>query len=91
MKKILLASTILVGTAGFAAADNANFTFSGSAYVGAGYETAGGVFDTPERRAELEKRLRDAVFRIQDESVRHRFHRARRGPPPPPARSRDEG
>ncbi|MCB1336535.1 MAG: hypothetical protein KDK10_03430 [Maritimibacter sp.] len=44
MKKILLASTILVGTAGFAAADNANFTFSGSAYVGAGYETAGGVF-----------------------------------------------
>ncbi|PHP64880.1 DNA primase [Zhengella mangrovi] len=36
-------------------------------------ETAGGVFDTPERRAELEKRLRDAVFRIQDESVRHHY------------------
>ncbi len=34
MKKILLASTILAGTAGFAAADNANFTFSGSAYTG---------------------------------------------------------
>ncbi len=37
MKKILLASTILVGTAGFAAADNANFTFSGEAYLGAEY------------------------------------------------------
>ncbi len=34
MKKILLASTMLVGTAGFAAADNANFTWSGSAYAG---------------------------------------------------------
>ena len=34
MKKILLASTILAGTAGFAAADNANFTFSGAAYTG---------------------------------------------------------
>ncbi len=34
MKKILLASTILAGTAGFAAADNANFTFSGEAYMG---------------------------------------------------------
>ncbi len=34
MKKILLASTILAGTAGFAAADNANFTFSGEAYTG---------------------------------------------------------
>jgi len=37
MKKILLASTILAGTAGFAAADNANFTFSGEAYVGAAF------------------------------------------------------
>ena len=37
MKKILLASTILVGTAGFAAADTANFTFSGSAAVGFAY------------------------------------------------------
>ncbi|MFP1632380.1 DNA primase [Zhengella sp. ZM62] len=36
-------------------------------------ETAAGMFDTPERRAELEKRLRDAVFRIQDESVRHHY------------------
>ena len=44
MKKILLASTILVGTAGFAAADNANFTFSGSAYVGGAYETTGAIF-----------------------------------------------
>jgi len=39
MKKILLASTILAGTAGFAAADNANFTFSGSAYMGMAYST----------------------------------------------------
>jgi len=37
MKKILLASTILAGTAGFAAADNANFTFSGSAYTGVAF------------------------------------------------------
>lgn len=37
MKKILLASTILVGTAGFAAADSANFTFSGKASVGFAY------------------------------------------------------
>mgnify|MGYP002403092172 FL=1 len=37
-------------------------------------ETAGGVFDTPERRAELEKRLRDLTSRIRDESVR--FHYA---------------
>jgi outer membrane protein OmpU len=37
MKKILLASTILVGTAGFAAAETANFTFSGKASVGFGY------------------------------------------------------
>ena len=37
-------------------------------------ETAGGVFDTPERRAELEKTLRELTGRIQDESVR--FHYA---------------
>lgn len=37
MKKILLASTILVGTAGFAAAETANFTFSGEAAVGFAY------------------------------------------------------
>src|SRR5690606_6248928 len=35
-------------------------------------ETAGGVFDTPERRAELEKRLRELSGRIRDENVR--FH-----------------
>lgn len=35
-------------------------------------ETAGGVFDTPERRAELEKRLRELTARIRDESLR--FH-----------------
>ncbi|MEJ2022933.1 MAG: hypothetical protein P8X43_13145 [Maritimibacter sp.] len=37
MKKILLASTILVGTAGFAAADTANFSFSGAAGFGVAY------------------------------------------------------
>jgi DNA primase len=37
-------------------------------------ETAGGVFDTPERRAELEKTLRELASRIRDESVR--FHYA---------------
>ncbi|KQZ14179.1 MULTISPECIES: DNA primase [unclassified Mesorhizobium] len=35
-------------------------------------ETAGGVFETPERRAELEKTLRELTNRIRDESVR--FH-----------------
>lgn len=35
-------------------------------------ETSGGVFDTPERRAELEKTLRELTSRIRDESVR--FH-----------------
>jgi len=44
MKKILLASTILVGSAGIAAADNANFTFSGMAFFGVGYETTGATF-----------------------------------------------
>ncbi len=33
-------------------------------------ETSGGVFDTPERRAELEKTLRALTSRIKDESVR---------------------
>ncbi|MEO4000413.1 DNA primase [Mesorhizobium sp. CAU 1732] len=36
-------------------------------------ETAGGVFDTPERRAELEKRLRELTSRIQDESLRRHY------------------
>ncbi|HVW56837.1 MAG TPA: DNA primase [Rhizobiaceae bacterium] len=35
-------------------------------------ETQGRTFDTPERRAELDKRLRDLTSRIHDESVR--FH-----------------
>ena len=35
-------------------------------------ETAGGVFETPERRAELEKTLRELASRIKDESVK--FH-----------------
>ncbi len=35
-------------------------------------ETAGGIFDTPERRADLEKTLRELTSRIRDESVR--FH-----------------
>ncbi|MEJ2035024.1 MAG: hypothetical protein P8X69_02555 [Maritimibacter sp.] len=39
MKKILLASTILVGTAGVAAADTANVSFSGSAGFGVAYNT----------------------------------------------------
>jgi hypothetical protein len=34
MKKILLASTILAATAGFAVADNAAFSFTGKAYTG---------------------------------------------------------
>jgi DNA primase len=37
-------------------------------------ETSGGVFDTPERKAELEKTLREITGRIKDESVR--FHYA---------------
>lgn len=37
-------------------------------------ETSGGVFDTPERRAELEKRLRELTGRVRDESLR--FHYA---------------
>ncbi|MBA3448661.1 MAG: DNA primase [Pseudaminobacter sp.] len=36
-------------------------------------ETSGGVFDTPERRAELEKTLRDLTSRIRDESVRYHY------------------
>ncbi|MEZ5809869.1 MAG: DNA primase [Rhizobiaceae bacterium] len=36
-------------------------------------ETGAGTFDTPERRAELEKTLRDIVFRIKDESVRRHY------------------
>lgn len=36
-------------------------------------ETAGKVFDTPERRAELEKSLRALASTIQDESVRYHY------------------
>ncbi|WP_394886254.1 DNA primase [Mesorhizobium sp. AaZ16] len=36
-------------------------------------ETSGGVFDTPERRAELEKTLRELTSRIKDESVRYHY------------------
>ncbi len=36
-------------------------------------ETSGGVFDTPERRAELEKSLRELTGRIRDESVRRHY------------------
>src|SRR5690606_27015168 len=36
-------------------------------------ETQGGVFDTPERRADLEKRLREATARIRDEAVRRHY------------------
>ncbi|TJV40304.1 MAG: DNA primase [Mesorhizobium sp.] len=36
-------------------------------------ETAGGVFDTPERRAELEKTLRELTSRIRDESLRYHY------------------
>jgi DNA primase len=36
-------------------------------------ETASGVFDTPERRADLEKTLRELTGRIRDESVRRHY------------------
>ncbi len=36
-------------------------------------ETAGGNFETPERRAELDARLRSHVARIRDESVKHYY------------------
>jgi len=49
MKKILLASTILVGTAGYAAAD---VSFSGSAYVGVGYNITTSTF-APEVTADF--------------------------------------
>jgi DNA primase len=41
-------------------------------------ETAGGVFDTPERRADLEKHLRDATALIQDEAVRRHYGQSMR-------------
>ena len=36
-------------------------------------ETSAGVFDTPERRAELEKNLREMTTRIRDEDVRRHY------------------
>ncbi|WOC16963.1 DNA primase [Pseudochrobactrum sp. MP213Fo] len=36
-------------------------------------ETSGGNFETPERRAELDARLRTHVARIKDESVKHYY------------------
>lgn len=41
-------------------------------------ETSGGVFDTPERRAELEKTLRELTTRIKDESVRYHYQQEMR-------------
>ena len=41
-------------------------------------ETSGGVFDTPERRAELEKTLRELTGRIRDESVRYHYQQEMR-------------
>lgn len=41
-------------------------------------ETAGGVFETPERRAELEKTLRELTGRIRDESVRFHYQQEMR-------------
>ena len=41
-------------------------------------ETAGGIFDTPERRAELERRLRDTAGHIRDESLRFHYNQEMR-------------
>ncbi|MEO5760415.1 MAG: DNA primase, partial [Mesorhizobium sp.] len=41
-------------------------------------ETSGGVFDTPERRAELEKTLRELTGRIRDESLRYHYQQEMR-------------
>ncbi|WP_378949696.1 DNA primase [Mesorhizobium sp. ANAO-SY3R2] len=41
-------------------------------------ETSGGVFDTPERRAELEKTLRELTSRVKDESVRYHYQQEMR-------------
>ena len=41
-------------------------------------ETSGGVFDTPERRAELEKTLRELASRIRDESLRYHYQQEMR-------------
>jgi len=41
-------------------------------------ETSSGVFDTPERRAELEKTMRELTSRIRDESVRFHYQQEMR-------------
>lgn len=41
-------------------------------------ETSAGVFETPERRAELEKTLRELTSRIKDESVRYHYQQEMR-------------
>jgi DNA primase len=41
-------------------------------------ETSNGVFETPERRAELEKTLRELAGRIRDESVRFHYNQEMR-------------
>src|SRR5690606_18362744 len=41
-------------------------------------ETSGAVFDTPERRAELEKTLRELTGRIRDETVRFHYNQEMR-------------
>jgi DNA primase len=41
-------------------------------------ETSGGVFDTPEKRAELERTLRELTSRIRDESVRYHYQQEMR-------------
>lgn len=41
-------------------------------------ETAGNVFETPERRAQLEKTLREITSRIRDESVRYHYQQEMR-------------
>ena len=41
-------------------------------------ETSGAVLDTPERRAELEGRLRELVSRIRDENVRRHYQQEMR-------------
>jgi DNA primase len=41
-------------------------------------ETTGGSFETPERRAELERKLKELTGRIRDESVRFHYQQAMR-------------
>ncbi|MEF2073319.1 DNA primase [Consotaella aegiceratis] len=60
-------------------------------------ETAGGIFDTPERRADLEQRLKTLTRQIGDESVRRHYlqdvdERLRGffGPAPEPRRGRSD-